>query len=285
MFDDLEAQFFENVLPAYNAFAESLKANTAGRNRDLRLGKDAALALFHLREHVPWANGKPWPAFLNACPEYVLLKDVVNVFKHGARRDGLIARPTDVYETTVLTEYEDTMGPYQHAEKEVTIHLRDGSVRDMLTVLSSVLEMWIDEFKSRGLLAQFEPRKSEADTIPTRATASGAAPMNLTMQQGVRFSRSFRHQKFNYFTGENEPIDITGHTYQFSIYKPIEVDIVMIHEQTGQTIEGTVELSSEDAMHYRTLKTDEQRKAFEATLAPKYAGQLLRGDTAAASDW
>ena len=42
MFDDLEAQFFENVLPAYNSFVESLKSDTAGLNGDLRLGKDAA---------------------------------------------------------------------------------------------------------------------------------------------------------------------------------------------------------------------------------------------------
>jgi len=35
---DLEAQFFENVLPAYSAFIDSLKSDTAGQNSDLRLG-------------------------------------------------------------------------------------------------------------------------------------------------------------------------------------------------------------------------------------------------------
>lgn len=71
MFDDLEAHFLEGVLPAYSSFIESLKSDTAGLSSDLRLGKDAALALFHLREHVPWAKGKPWPVFLTACPEFV----------------------------------------------------------------------------------------------------------------------------------------------------------------------------------------------------------------------
>ena len=279
MFDDLEAHFLEGVLPAYSSFIESLKSDTAGLSSDLRLGKDAALALFHLREHVPWAKGKPWPVFLTACPEFVLLQDIVNVFKHGPRRDGQVAKPTDIYETTVMTDYEDSDGTYHHAEKEVTIQLRDGSLRDMKVVLRTVLGMWITEFKSRGLLGRLEPPLPEAHVIPTRATASGAAPMNLTVLQSVRFNRSFRRQKFNHATGKIEPIDIMGHTYQFSVYEPVEADIVMTNNETGQKIEGTVKLSAEETMHYRTLKTDEERKAFEATLAPKYARQLLANGT------
>ena len=58
----------------------------------------------------------------------------MNVFKHGRRRDGQIEKPTDIYETSVITDYEDTDGTYHHAEKEVTIQLRDGSLRDMKTV-------------------------------------------------------------------------------------------------------------------------------------------------------
>jgi hypothetical protein len=284
MFDDLEAHFFEGVIPAYDAFVHSLKSNTAGVSSDLRLGKDAALALFHLREHVPWAKGKPWPAFLNACPEYALLQDIVNVFKHGPRRDGQVAAPTDIYETTVMTDYEDAEGIYHHAEKEVTIQLRDGSLRNMKDVLRTVLGMWITEFKSRGLLARLEPPKPEAQVIPTRATAGGAAPMNLTVLQGVRFNRSFRRQKFNHATGQIEPIDITGHTYQFSVYKPVEANIAMTNNETGQRIEGTVELSPEETIRYHGLKTDEERKAFEATLALKYARQLLAKATGAGSE-
>jgi hypothetical protein len=250
-------------------------SSESGLNSDLRLGKDAALALFHLREHVPWAKGKRWPSFLSACPDYVLLQDIVNVFKHGSRREGQVAKPEDIYEITVMTEYEDSDGTYHHAEKEVTIQLRDGSVRDMKTVLKAVLEMWIAEFRSRGLLKRFELPKPEAHVIPTRATSDGAALTNLTVRHGVRFKRAYRLQKFNYATGKIEPVDITGHDYRFSIYKPVEIDIVMTNDVTGEQIEGTVELSPEDTMRYCALKTDEERNAFEATLAPKYARQLL----------
>jgi hypothetical protein len=176
----------------------------------------------------------------------------------------------------VITDYEDADGTYRHSEKEVTIQLRDRSVRDMKTVLEAVLEMWITEFKSRGLLGRLEPRRTEAHSIPTRATASGAATMSLTALQGVRFNRSFRRQKFNHATGKVEPIDMTGHTYQFSIYKPIEAEIEMTNNQTGQKIKGTVELSAEETMQYRRLTTDEERRAFEESLAPKYAVELLR---------
>ena len=53
--------------------------------------------------------------------------------------------------------------PYQHAEKEMAIHLRDGTVRDMSVVLRAVLDMWIAEFKSRGLLSRLEPRQPAED--------------------------------------------------------------------------------------------------------------------------
>ena len=94
------------------------------------------------------------------------------------------------------------------------------------------------------------------------------------MQPGLRFKRSFRRQKFNYATGKIEPIDITGHEYEFSIYEPVEVDIVMTNNSTGQKVEGTMQLSAEESVHYRALKTAEERKAFEATLMSKYARQL-----------
>jgi len=37
MFDDLEAHFLEGVLPAYSAFIESLKSDTARLSTDLRV--------------------------------------------------------------------------------------------------------------------------------------------------------------------------------------------------------------------------------------------------------
>ncbi len=275
MFDDLEAQFHENVLPAYKAFAESLKSDTAGMNSDLRLGKDAALALFHLREHVPWANGKAWPAFLNDCPEYVLLKDIVNVFKHGPRRDGQIAKPTDIYETTVMTEYQDAGGPYRHITKEVTIELRDGSIKDLQAVLRAVLNMWIREFKSRQLLQRLEESTPQPASIPPRPGSDGAARQNLSIIQGVRFQQNVRMERFNYATGVAEPIDITGHQYQMSIYEPIEADIVMTNPATGQTLKRKVELSAEETVKYRTLTADEERKEYEEVLRQKYGRRLV----------
>ena len=100
--------------------------------------------------------------------------------------------------------------------------------------------------------------------------------MNLTTLAGLRFNRSYRHQKFNYATGEIEPEDITGSTFEFSIYKLIEADLVMTHDKTGQKLQGTVQLSAEETAHYRRLKTDDEREAYKAQLAPKYVGQLLR---------
>ena len=69
--------------------------------------------------------------------------------------------------------------------------------------------------------------------------------MNLTMFRGVRFNRSFRRQRFDHATGKIEPIDI-------------------------------VQLSADETTRYQALTTDQERKAFEQELAPKFAHQLLR---------
>ncbi len=67
---------------------------------------------------------------------------------------------------------------------------------------------------------------------------------------------------------------MTGHEYRFSLYEPVEADIVMTNKRPGKKSKA-VELSEEEAVQYRRLKNDEERKGIEAALAPKYARQLL----------
>ena len=64
--------------------------------------------------------------------------------------------------------------------------------------------------------------------------------MNLTMQQGLRFNRSFRFQKFNYATGRIEAVDITGHEYEFSIYEPVERQ----EQQAHRDVKGPIPLTA-----------------------------------------
>ncbi len=256
MFDDLKALFFENALASYNAFIQAIESKSAGGNNDLRLARDAAVTLFHLHEHIPWARIKPRPSFLSSCPEFALLEDVANVFKHaGPRREGQIEKATDVYELDELVEYEDANGPYQHVTKLVVIQLRDGSLRDMREVLTLVMNMWISEFTAHGVLIDFDLIQPKPHQVPPRESVGGAAVNEIRMLPGVRFTRAMRRAKYDYGTRRTVSVDMTGHQYQFSVYKPTEFSISITNPTTGETLEKTGTLSPEEDSEYRSLDT------------------------------
>jgi hypothetical protein len=172
----------------------------------------------------------------------------------------------------------DTDGAYQHERKTVEVALVDGSTRELKDILRSVLDMWIAELKAMGLLARLQPAAPpEAGGIPPRQTSSGAGKMNLVARKDLRFRVNYRRQKYNHTTGQVEPIDITGHNYRMNIYRPpeLEVEIAMVHDETGRRIERTVRLSDEEAAAYRALKTDAERAQFGNAIAANHR-DLLR---------
>jgi hypothetical protein len=205
-----------------------------------------------------------------------LLEDIVNGLKHGRpRREGDIVRATDIYEITILTEYEDDDGPYQDVSKVVEVKLKNGSVRNLEDVLTTVVNMWIMNFQAQGLLSGRRPIAPRAHQVPPRKTVSGAAPLDYAMTQGVRFKALMRRQKYNYATGQVEGLDMTDHRYVFSIRKPLEATLVMRNNATGQVIERTVQLSADEQVSYEGLKTEEERDQFMNSLKSKYARQVL----------
>ena len=269
MFDDPAALFVEGGLEAFNLFCRSLESPVAGGSKDLRLGLDAALALFHLREHVPWTRGK-WPDPFTQSADYELLSDIVNVTKHGPRREGAVAKPSDIYELTILTEYEDERGPYQDIERIVAVELRSGGWRDLREVLTAVVNLWIAEFHSHSLLLHLQPIRPTVRPIPPpRQSLSGAAREDLRLLQGIRFRHQFRLRKFNYTTGLVEEIDVSRHRYVLNITKPTSFVLTLRNDETGQTIEIPITLSAEEDLEYQRLKGDDERREFEKALALK----------------
>lgn len=280
MFDSLEALFLESALTAYNEFSKSIKSDTVGQSSDLRLAMNAATALYHFREHVSPASRKTRSALASICPDYDLLGDIVNAGKHREVTRGTprVKSAADIQEVIVMTEYKDANGPYQRERKTVEVALVDGSTRELKDILRAVLDMWIAELKAMGLLPQLQPAAAPIDVgIPPRQTPSGAGAMNFVARKGERFRVQYRRQKYNYVTGQAEPIDITGHHYIMNIYRPagLELELVMTHNETGQRIERTVKLSDEEAAAYRALTTDADRARFGNEIAAGH--DLIRG--------
>lgn len=268
MFDDLAAYYHEDVVTAYVDYRDTSGDGIAGRSRDLRRALIAATALFHLREHLP--HPQPSRAEIERlCPDYALIGDVVNAAKHRTvtsrtpHGPPFVTDATQLGEQITLTEYTDEEGVYRYAQKFVVVKLQDGGERNLLDVLTNVINFWERHLNELGVLA--EARMFEhGNMIRYRSRAeSEANRLNFEIVKGQRFHQSMRLLRFNNATGKAEPIDLTGSELKFRIYKPnFEIDLSLVHEATGREFKRKITLSEEESEIVASLQTDSEKQEY-----------------------
>lgn len=225
MFSDLTAFYHENVVSSFVEYRDFSKNNNVGRSRDLRAALNAASALFHLREHLP--SGSLSRADIESlCPEYALLGDIVNASKHktlnGNTPHGapLVNDAENLGEQLVFIEYEDDEGTYYYSQKTVVAKLTDGSERNLLEILTNVINFWEDYLLSLGVLSKARVFKYDAVIRYRSRTECEVNPLNFELVPGQRFHQNMRLLRFNKTTGKAEPIDLSGSKVQLNFYKP-----------------------------------------------------------------
>lgn len=229
MFDDLAAYYHENVAAAFIAYCDTSKDGVAGRSRDLRGAIDAGTALFHLREHLPTTGALSRAEVERRCADYALLGDVVNAAKHKTishstpHGSPLVTDATSLVEKLLMIEYSDGDGIYRCAQKSVVVVLADGPERNLLEVLTNVINFWEAYLQTIGVLSRrrsflFEPQVR----YRTRAECEQIR-LNFEIVQGQRFRQTMQLLRFDQITGKAYPIDLAGSQLRFnifSIYKP-----------------------------------------------------------------
>lgn len=273
MFDDLRAYFYENVVSAYMQYKEARKKPVAGRSTDLRLAINAATALYHLREHLPQQNGKTRKCLSHICPDYDLLGDIVNASKHKKVTRGTpqVVSADSIYEEVVCTEYRDEKGRYLHNEKHVMVDLVCGKKRDILDVLTNVINMWFSELNSIGVISDVKQFSLPQPSIPRRSSEEEIPRFDLEILRGVRFNQRFKLQKLDYETGKVEPIDLTGCKIEGLIYKPsLVIDYSLINNKTGEKITREIKLTDEQNQEYLSLSSENDVKSFIERIADEH---------------
>jgi hypothetical protein len=270
MFDDLKAQFFEGIIEPYQEYVRVRNTSESGLNKDLRNAIDVATALYHFREHFPQQQQKTRSQLAQICPDYDLLGDVVNASKHGNLTRGTpqITSAQDIYEEVRITQYEDQQGEYWGSAKDVVVELQDGSHRDLYTIITNVVNMWIDELHGIGIISDNQKFSVGNRDIPPRMSESGASTLDLRMLQGVRFKQRMRVQKYNYQTGQIEPVDLSGYNAKMRIYTPqYSVDVELKDQSTGDIVKKTINLTEEQSQEFFRLTDETEQQAFLAKLA------------------
>jgi len=260
MIEDLTKRYYEQLLPAYNEFVAEQRNNTAGQSKDIRLATSAAIALYHFREHIPEQYRKELKNYIEQCLDYGILRDVVNSLKHSklTKKHDYVSSADDIYELLIDVEYKDEQGPYRHIFKSVTIRLKDGSRRDMLEVLTNVLNMWGHELIKLGITKKPKPIKLQDRFSPPLRQINN---MKLIMTRGLKYKQVFSCYRYNYHTRalDQRISDGTKFEYKITPQLPHEATLELINEKTGKSIKHSLTLSARESYEFGILESNDKR--------------------------
>lgn len=274
MFDNLAIYFHHSLVDSLNAYLETAKDSKAGLNRDLRLALNAATTLYHFREHFAPHRDLSHNDVAHLCPDYDLLRDVVNAVKHGKLAKGTpqIDSASKIEEVIVVTEYHDERGRYVHADKRVVVVLDDGTRRELLEVLISVMNFWQSELAATGVIAALPARRLPTRLEPRPRSEANGGGIDQVVLQGVAFRQVMQLNRYNYSTGQVEPIDLTGSQAVLNIYKPIpSIDLCVINHRTGRQFTRSIQLNDEEQAEYVHLQSEPERQQYLASLPQTHA--------------
>jgi len=259
MFDDFKAYFQENIISSYLDYIKVKNSKKAGISNDLKSATNAATNLYHLREHLPSSVSKTRSELSLICPDYDLLGDIVNATKHKKIKNNnpQVSDAKNIFEQIVVTEYQDKLGPFSHKEKCVIVKLNDGTERDLFEILTNVINMWLKVLNKANLIDSVKQFSLKPKRLPRRSKQN--QKLDLQLIKGIRFRQVYKMQKYNYSTGQAEPIDLSDKKFEMRIYKP-QFDVSMeLTDNNGEKIKLDIQVDKIQKRKLESLKTDQSR--------------------------
>lgn len=279
MFDDLKAHFIESVVSSYLAYRSERDSQSYGRSKHLRAAITASTALYHFREHIPAPNKKSRDQTAKDCPDYHIVGDVANAAKHRVLTRGKprLTSAEDIFERTVITLYEDDAGEYSDCQTVVMVRIAGGVERDLLEVMTNVLNYWGMFLESLGVLQEYRSFKMDPGPGEGFVPREKARGMDLELTSGVRFKQEMKLLTYNPKIGRAEPMDLTGAKARIRFYKPsYTVDVQLVRPNSGEAITFSLDLDDDESLAWHSLKTDAEREAFANQLMQERRDEILK---------
>ncbi len=201
-------EFYKEVIPSYTDYASKRLLNISGD--DLRLAMAATSQVAHFRESLPQPYSDK-DRIKTLCPDWYILSETNDAYKHKVRNKNrnkiLVASIHDIKAVEVVTDYVDDKGTYTHHEIEVDVFLIDGKHRDVFELLTNVVNFYFQTLFELGLVDEplrFHPKKT---SYVSRAEAKPSPPAQLAVTPRTPMFIEYRHQRFNYTTGQIDLYD------------------------------------------------------------------------------
>jgi hypothetical protein len=147
------------------------------------------------------------------------------------------------------------------------VKLSDGSERNLLEVLTCVINFWEGYMLSLGVLAKARAFTHDSSVRYRSRAECEANRLNFEIVQGQRFHQSMRLLRFNSTTGKAEPIELTGSEVRFQIYKPkYDIELSLTHDASGKTYRTEISLTEEESLILSHMSSDKEREAYVDSL-------------------
>lgn len=263
---ELVAYFFENVVASYREYLKIKKSGLFGRSRDKRAAANVAIELYHFREHLPETIRPKCESIILKCPDYALVRDIANVSKHGKinrHKDSQINSFDQISEAIINIEYKDENGPYFYSEKTVQIKLNNGSKREILGVLTNVMNFWQEYLKSIDIISKSHLIDWSVDKHePKSREECEGTSIGFDIASGLRFGATIVFLKYNYDTCKIESVDLRGHKATMKFYKLPEIAVSLTNEKTGVTKDFSIHLSRSEYSHLSKLNDEKEQMEY-----------------------
>jgi hypothetical protein len=206
---------------------------------------DAAVALYHLREHLPQEKRSSYDEVVKCCPEYAIIRDIADIRKHGKlgrkKPPPLISTPDHFFEALIYTQFRDDQGEYWATDIEVYVRLDDKTEHTITELLASVMQFWQKRLAEIGVgrIADI-PAPSLQSIVSRLEAAQHRVSFESVEQQLARLRIQVR--RYNYDKAAFEPVDLSSFTSaEFRLRKApltITVPFSIIPVADGKPIQG-----------------------------------------------
>lgn len=206
MYSDHIEKYFEALIPSFEQYLMASAKNDA--KFSLKGPAELAASLIHhYRQDLERLHPKGTMSAAevgNHIKDYALLNRVVNLLKHPseAKADPLINKRDQIFEAMVINAFPHDNGPYMYSHMRIAIHLNSGVFRDLLEVVTNVLNGW-----GSFLIANNQIKKEEArfyrytgDDFLTSEQANLIPDPRVNFTPGKEFNLALLPRGYNFKT-------------------------------------------------------------------------------------